>query len=81
MQRRGLLLPVFCGLSVCLLYTTMSCAKMHEPIDMLFGLWTQGTMYYVGARIRQGEGHFSRGTPHYAAFRKNSLTTWYGMVW
>ena len=28
--------------SVCLLVTTMICAKTSEPIEMLFGVWTRG---------------------------------------
>ena len=37
----GLLLPMSCGLSVCLLVTTMSCAKTAEPVEMSFDLWTR----------------------------------------
>jgi len=47
MFKRGLLLPVFCGLCVCLLVTTMSCAKTDEPIELPLRVWTrmnQGTM-------------------------------------
>ena len=36
------------GQSVCLSVTIMSPAKMAEPIEMLFGLWTRvGPMNYV----------------------------------
>ena len=30
--------------SVCLLIATMSCAKMAEPIQMLFWVWTSGVI-------------------------------------
>ena len=49
-------------LSVCLLDTTMSCAKMAEPVKMPFGVWTRVgpvnhvVTYYVGAWILPGEG-------------------------
>jgi len=35
-QRCGLLLPMFRGLFVCLLDTSVSCAKTAEPIEMPF---------------------------------------------
>jgi len=47
-QRCGLLLPMFRGLCVCLLDTTMIHTKTAEPIEMLFGLWTRmGPRNYV----------------------------------
>jgi len=48
------------GVSVCLLVTTMSCAKTAEPIQMPFGLrlrWAQGTLFLVGAGIPKGRGN------------------------
>jgi len=42
MQRCGLLLLMFRGLCICLLDITMSCAKMAELVEMVFGLWTRG---------------------------------------
>ena len=35
-----LLLSLWHGLYVCLLLTSMSCAKMAEPIRIPFGMWT-----------------------------------------
>ena len=51
--------------SVGLLYTTVSCAKTAEPIDMPFGVWTRGgTMYETGGHI----------PPRGGTRRKNSET-------
>jgi len=47
-------------LYVCLLVTTVSCAKSAEPIEMPFGLWTQvGPRNHVlsGAWIPQERGN------------------------
>jgi len=51
-QRCGGLWPVVTTVAwfLCLLVTTMSCATMSEPVEMLLGAWTrvaQGTMYMV----------------------------------
>jgi len=41
-HRCGLLLQMQRGLCVdCLLVKTISCAKMAEPIEMPFGMWTR----------------------------------------
>ena len=53
-QRCGLLLPTFRGLSVCPLDITTNCAKMPEPIEMPFGS--------VGSCIRWGQGLPGEGT-------------------
>jgi len=47
--------------SVCLFVTTMSPAKMAEPIDMPFRLWNRvdsGTMYLDGGSDPRGNGQF-----------------------
>jgi len=47
-------------LSVCLSVTIMRCAKMAEPIDMPFGLWTLvgPRNMIVGVQIPDGKGPF-----------------------
>ena len=61
---------------VCRLDMTVSCAKMAEPIMMLFGLWTWlGPRNHVGAWILPGEWTILWGTPCNVAFRRNSLMT------
>jgi len=46
--RCGLLLQMKRGLSLCLLVTTMSCAKTAEPIEipLLVDWWDQATIYF-----------------------------------
>jgi len=58
-QRCGLLLPMFRGLCVSLLVTTMSCVKTAEPIEMLFAMWTRVDLrnHVWGAWI-PGKGQF-----------------------
>ena len=65
----SLLLPLFCGLCVCvcLLVTTMSCAKMAEQIKMLLGLWTwvapRNHVLGVGLDSPGGRGKFGGHFP------------------
>ena len=54
--------------SVCLLVTTVSCAKTAKPIEMSFGMWTRVSprnshIYQVEDRIRDhpGEGAILEG--------------------
>ena len=59
--RCGLLLQMFCGLCVCLLAPAVSCAKMAEPIEMPFGVWTRVVLknhVLGGAQIPVGRGSF-----------------------
>jgi len=61
----GKLLSVF-AVSMCLLFTTTSCAKMDKPIKMLSGLWIGvGPRNYVvgGAPIPPGERGISGTSP------------------
>ena len=61
---------------VCLLMTTMSCAK---TIEILFGMWTwvgpRNNVLVWGPGSPKGKGQFS-DAPLLCGFRQNSLTTW-----
>ena len=60
-MRCCLLLPMFRGLSVCLLVTTVSCVKTAEPVEVSFDIWTQVDQrnhVLGGAQIPQGKGQF-----------------------
>ena len=54
-HKRGLLLPLFCGLSVCLLDTAVSRTTTAEPIKALFRMWTQVSQ---GNHVLGGTGTF-----------------------
>ena len=74
-QRCGLLLPMFRGLCVSLLVTTMSCVKTAEPIEMPFAMWTRVDLRdHVGGLGYQERGNFGGTTPCDAAYRQNSWT-------
>jgi len=54
-------------LSVCLLVTAMSCAKIAEPIEMLFGSWSRvgpGNHVLDGGLVPQMRGQFVGCFPH-----------------
>ena len=61
----GLCICVF--VSVCLLVTFVSPAKMAEPIKVQFGGllgWVRGTMCHMGVQMPQVEGAILRRCPH-----------------
>ena len=58
--------------------TTMKCAKMAEPINVPFGMWTRvgPTSHALGGGPDFSRGRSSWGAfPGIVAFRYNSLTT------
>ena len=63
-------------MAVSLFDITMSCAKMAEPIEMLFGMWTRMSPR-VGFPTPQSRGNLGggKGRPCDAAFSQNSLPT------
>ena len=53
--------------SVCLLVTVMSCAKIAGPVEMPFGVWTlvgpSHALVGGGVRIPQGKGQLQGTSP------------------
>ena len=59
MHRCSLLLPLWCGLSVC--WSQQAPPKTADPIEMLFGVWTWNLVLGGGSDPSRGRGSFLEG--------------------